>query len=145
MNKIILFTLLYIHTNLTWAGGDYWSVKVNEIIVTSDPKVLKLLLLEKPTGIINDCQNISIQVIHEKPPFWEWLPFVSNTNPTLKETSIAINYLNDKSNNSTETYFGYIGGGLHKVLDKKCTFESKGLKLEINNNEHIIFSFFNLS
>ena len=124
------------------AGGDYWSVKVQKKAVEADATELTFLMLEKPRGILTGCRSIIVHVKHELVPIWAWLPFVSTSHPTHKETINAIKFLNSKFSSKEDAYFGYIGGGVYKVDGEECTYESKGLRLEQTNDKHVVFSFY---
>ena len=124
------------------AGGDYWSVKVQKKAVETDATELVFLLQEKPRGILTGCSSFIVYVNHELVPMWAWLPFVSTSHPTHKETINAIKFLNSKFSSTGDTFFGYIGGGMYKVDGKECTYESKGLRLEQENEKHVVFSFY---
>lgn len=77
-------------------------------------------------------------------PSWSWLPFVDTSHPSRQETAAAVEYLNKKFNNSVQTFFGYMGGGLLKVPSTDCLFKSKGLKLmQIDaHDEFAVLSFY---
>ncbi len=146
-NKIfVIVGLLLLFSSSARAGGDYWRVKVQDQIAASEPVVLKLLILEKPRGIIAGCSMITIQVEYQKVPSWSWLPFVHTSHPTQEETTKAIGFLNNKFKESIQTFFGYIGGGLFSEEPNGCTFKSKGLRLERtdNDDDDVVLSFFDL-
>ena len=147
MNKLQpWFLTIYIFLNISSAnaGGDYWSIKVQKKAIEAETTELTLLLLEKPRGIVAGCRSFIVHVKYESKPIWAWLPFVSTSHPTHKETIDAIKFLNRKFVSSEDAYFGYIGGGLFKMDGEKCTFESKGLRLEQVNDgkKRVVFSFY---
>lgn len=138
---IVTFCLL---PALVHAGGDFWPVKVEEKISNDESQKLKLLILDSSSGITHGCKQITVSLDYRRVPPWSWLPFIGTSHPTKAETAKAVEYLNNKFNQSAQAYFGYMGSGLFKVPSTDCTFISKGLKLlKIDiDNEFAVISFY---
>lgn len=111
-----LSIFLFLISRLAYAGGDYWSVKVEETISAHAPQKLNFLIFEDSRGIIQGCKKITVLLEYQRVPAWSWLPFVDTSHPTKAETANAVEYLNNKFNTSSQTYFGYMGGGFSKFL-----------------------------
>jgi len=126
------------------AGGDYWLIKVEDKITTDVPQKLKFEFSLPARGILQGCKQITVLLEYQRVPAWSWLPFIDSSHPTKDETTIAVEFLNNKFAKSAQAYFGYIGGGLFKVSSTDCTFKSKGLKLmKIDKeNEFTVLSYY---
>ncbi len=139
-----LLVILVFNSTLVHAGGDYWLVKVEEKITADLPQKLKFEINEPARGILQGCKKIRVLLEYQRVPAWSWLPFIDSSHPTKDDTTIAVEFLNNKFAKSAHTYFGYIGAGLFKVPSVDCTFKSKGLKLmKIDTeNEFAVLSYY---
>jgi hypothetical protein len=92
--------------------------------------------------LIKDCKEIKVVVNHSRVPWFSWLPFVKSEHPTKKETLESIEYLRNASRANQTIYFGYMGYGLVPT-DQKCSFKSKGLKIEKDDGKLLVLSYHN--
>jgi|GEM_PF-3596669 len=99
-----------------WTGGDYWLIKVEDKITTDVPQKLKFEFSLPARGILQGCKQITVLLEYQRVPAWSWLHFIDSSHPTKDETTIAVEFLNNKFAKSAQAYFGYIGGGFSKYL-----------------------------
>ncbi len=66
--------------------------------------------------------------------------FHKNRAPHKKETVESIEYLKNTNKANQTVYFGYIGYGL-VPNGQKCSFKSKGLKIEIGDGKWLVLSY----
>lgn len=140
---LLITALIALLPSSVFAGGEYWKVQVKNPILIVETNEVKLLLLQKATGLVKECKEIRVFVEHKNISMWSWLPFIHSSHPTEKETRSALDFLNNTLRKGKSTFFGYIGGGLSRSHDDTCVFKSKGLRVEEigEDKKLVVFSF----
>lgn len=114
---------------LCFAGGDYVSGKVVGIKSEDGKYIIRFAQTENALpNLIAGCKEIETTVQYSRVPWFSWLPFISSSHPSRKETDEAIEYMRTANFNNQLIYFGYMGNGLVPT-GAKCSFRSKGLRL----------------
>jgi hypothetical protein len=140
MIRKIAFISFLIWPALCFAGGDEVSGKVSSLIVKEGKYVVHFNQTENASVLITGCKEIEVTVQYARVPWFSWLPFVSSSHPTRKETDEAIEYMRNANRNNRLIYFGYMGYGLVPT-GQKCSFKSKGLRIYRDQGKVTVLSF----
>jgi hypothetical protein len=132
MKKILAIVLSLISLTVL-AGGDHFPIKILEISSEENDFSFKAKpILEERKWMDKDCTEITVKGTYDD---LMWLRY--NAPMSKEKHMISIKALKNSQKNGSKIYFGYIGGGLHKVSN--CSYESKGLIFE-NENVYSIYT-----
>ena len=138
--RLLIFIFLLPFSQLCYAGGDFVSGKISEVLEIEEEYTIGFTQTEVGSELKTGCRDITVIVNFSRVPWYSWLPFIKSSHPTKEQTVDAVKYLVDAKNSEKEIYLGYIGGGLIPA-DKICTFNSKGLVLERIEGTQVVISY----
>lgn len=142
--KIKSFSFIFfasVTSSFCYAGGDYWKVKVLEVIELKEKTQIALKIAKHEHSILKGCSKVDVIIVGYDKPWWDFFSLTTSHLPTETNTKEAFEYL--ESNKNMEIYFGYVGGGLMPDSQKACTYISGGIKLEFIEglNRDVVFSY----
>ena len=137
---IIITSLLLLLPVFCFAGGDAVAGRVKSVAQHGDVYVIHFIQTDDRPELIKDCKEIIITLKYSRVPWFSWLPFIKNDHPTKKETAESIQYLRKANKDNQTIYFGYMGYGLVPT-GPKCSFKSKGLKIEVDGGKLLVLSY----
>lgn len=141
INKLIIITaLLVLLPVFCFAGGDYVAGRVEFVEQQGGVYVIHFIQTGGQHELIKDCKEITVIVKYSRVPWFYWLPFIKSEHPTKKETVESIEYLKNAGRANQTVYFGYMGYGLVPT-GQKCSFKSKGLKIEVDDGKWLVLSY----
>ena len=131
--KNIVAIVLSIMTLPVLAGGDHFPISILEISSEDADFSFKAIpISEERKWMDKDCTEIAVKGTYDT---LKWLRY---EEPMSKVEHLeSIKALKGAKKKGSKIYFGYIGGGLHKV--SKCSYESKALILE-NENVYSLYT-----
>ncbi|UTA48340.1 hypothetical protein L1F30_02060 [Simiduia sp. 21SJ11W-1] len=131
MNRYIV-TLLIAFASPAFSGGDHFPIHVTEIEIDgSNFSFNAIPVTEERKWMEEECTSVKVSGTYG---VLKWLNYKA---PISKdEHALALATLQKSYESEKKIYFGYIGGGLHKV--SSCSYLSKGLLYE-NGNVYSIY------
>ena len=132
MKRTLAAALLLFSAVLARAGGDYVEGLVTTFSGSEGVYSFHFAQSElaRPALVGIDCREFDVSVRYPPTPWYSWLPWVQPFYPTLKDTTIAADYLKQAADKRHPINFGYMGSGL-VPSGPPCHFESHGLELSV--------------
>jgi len=140
INKIVIVPLLVLLPALCFAGGYAVSGRVESVAQQGDVYVIHFIQTGNESELVKDCKQINITLKYSRVPWFSWIPFMESGHPTKRETIESVEYLKKANKDNQTIYFGYMGYGLVPT-GQKCSFKSKGLKIEVDNGKWLVLSY----
>ncbi len=141
MNRIVIVAVLVFSPALCVAGGYAVAGRVESVAQQGDVYVIHFIQTGNEPELVKDCKEISITLKYSRVPWFSWMPFIKSDHPTKRETIESIEYLKKANKDNQTVYFGYMGYGLVPT-GQKCSFKSKGLKIEANDGKWLVLSYY---
>jgi hypothetical protein len=129
MKTTITVLAFLLWPTLCFAGGDYVSGNIVGITEQDGKYIIRFVQTDNTRPeLMNGCKEIETTVQYSRVPWFSWLPIISSSHPSRKETDKAIEYMKKAKKDNQMIYYGYLGMGLVPTA-VKCSYKSKGLRV----------------
>ena len=122
------------------AGGDFVKGRIANFVGTDGDYAFHFEQIEARPELEVGCRAFVVSVRYARVPWYSWLPFIHTHHPTREQTIAAAAFLADASQRHALVNFGYMGSGLVPT-GEKCSFRTKGLRLEKEGKEAIVLAY----
>ena len=122
------------------AGGDFVKGSITNFVGRDGDYAFRFEQTEAGSELEAGCRGFVVSVRYARVPWYSWLPFIHTDHPTREQTIAAAEYLADASHSHALVNFGYMGSGLAPT-GEKCSFRTKGLRLEKEGSESIVLAY----
>jgi hypothetical protein len=140
MKRKFAILVCFIWPTLCFAGGDEVSGNVTGITVNEGKYIIHFIQTENAPDLFAGCKEIEVTVKYARVPWFSWLPLISSSHPSKKETEEAIEYMRNAQRSNRFISFGYMGYGLVPA-GEKCSFNRKGSTNIASKVRHPSFPF----
>lgn len=129
--KLAAISIFALFIGQAFAGGDYFPIKLTDFVSDGDTFEFKATPVVERGWMEKECMEVNVKGSYDT---LRWLTYKSPMS--IENHMIAIGLLEASYRAKQIVYFGYIGGGLHRV--SRCSYKSKGLMYSQNLEELVM-------